>query len=31
VHAPDQTMNGGRVQVWQCNGSVQQRFTSSVF
>lgn len=24
VHAPDQARNGGRVQVWACNGSPQQ-------
>lgn len=24
VHAPDQNNNGARVQVWDCNGSVQQ-------
>jgi hypothetical protein len=27
VHAPDQRTNGGRVQVWQCNGSDQQLWT----
>ena len=24
VHAPDMTHNGGRVQVWSCNGQPQQ-------
>lgn len=27
VHAPDMTTNGGRVQVWACNGQPQQRWT----
>jgi hypothetical protein len=27
VNAPDQHVNGGRVQVWACNGSDQQRWT----
>jgi len=26
VHEPDQFNNGGRVQVWQCNGSKQQEW-----
>ena len=27
VHAPDQRVNGGRVQLWHCNGSDQQLWT----
>ena len=27
VHAPDMRNNGGRVQVWQCNGEPQQRWS----
>lgn len=27
VHAPDQGKDGGRVQLWQCNGSDQQLWT----
>ena len=27
VHAAEMTMNGGRVQVWACNGQVQQQWT----
>jgi hypothetical protein len=27
VHAPDQNTNGGRVQVWDCNNSLQQTWT----
>jgi hypothetical protein len=27
VHAPDQHMNGAKVQVWDCNNSVQQTWT----
>jgi len=27
VHAPDQHRNGGRVQLWACNGSDQQLWT----
>ena len=27
VHAPDMAKNGGRVQVWSCNGQPQQRWT----
>jgi hypothetical protein len=27
VHAPDASKNGGRVQVWACNGQPQQRWT----
>ena len=26
VHAPDQYTNGARVQVWDCNGSIQQQW-----
>lgn len=26
VHAPDQDVNGGKVQVWDCNGTNQQTF-----
>ena len=27
VHAPDQHLNGAKVQVWDCNGTVQQRWS----
>jgi hypothetical protein len=27
VHAPDQHQNGARVQVWDCNHTIQQRWT----
>lgn len=29
VHAPDQRRNGGRVQLWKCNGSDQQLWSVS--